>query len=80
VGYLVTIITVMIISNRFKCMAYSKRNLTIFGVIPVYFGIQRIFLVDKINLQFLFMVVTCIMILFLYRYDIKNIFRKRVKQ
>lgn len=80
IGYLVTIITVMIVSHRYKCMKYSKRILILLGLIPVYFSIQRIFLLDKLFMQLLLMVGISIVILLLYKDEIKSLFRKRVKQ
>jgi O-antigen/teichoic acid export membrane protein len=80
IGYLVTIITVMVISIRYKCMSYSKRSISIIAIIPVYFSVQRILLSDKMIMQLIFMAVSSITILLLYRYDIKHFLGKRAKK
>ena len=80
IGYYITIITVMIVSYQYKCMKYSKRILILLGLIPIYFSIQRILLLDKIFMQLLFMVVICTVVLLLYKDEIESLFRKRVKQ
>jgi O-antigen/teichoic acid export membrane protein len=80
IGYLITIITVMTVSYQIKCMIYTKKILILLGLIPIYFSIQRILLSDEIFMQLLFMIVICIVILMLYKDDIKSSIRKRVKQ
>ena len=79
IGYLFTIIIVMIVSYRIKCMSYSKRILIILSFIPVYICIQRVIFSGRILMQIFFMVVICSIILLLYKHDIKALFRKRVK-
>jgi len=80
IGYFITIITVMIVSYQYKCMTYSKRIIILLVLIPLYFSIQRILLIDKIFIELLFMVVSCTVILLLYKDEMKSLFRKRVKQ
>lgn len=80
IGYFVTIITVMIVSYQYKCMRYSKRIIILLVLIPLYFSVQRILLLDKIFMELLFMVVSCTVILLLYKNEMKSLFRKRVKQ
>ncbi len=77
IGYLVTIITVMIVSHRNKCMIYSKRMLLVLIVIPIYFFIQRVLLVDRIMLQFIFTGIVMMFLLFIYKDEIYKVTRKR---
>ena len=69
-GYLFTIITVMIISIQNKCMRYAKRSIIVLLIIPLYFIVQRIFLVDSILAQFLFMGSVLIFLLAVYKDDL----------
>lgn len=77
VGYLVTIITVMIVSYRSKCMVYSKRILVNLVLIPIYFYIQRVIFFDMIMMQLLIMSIVILLQLCLYKDDIHKVFRKR---
>lgn len=77
IGYLVTIITVMIVSYRNKCMIYSKKMLFVLMVIPIYFFIQRVLLVDRTMLQFIFAGTIMILLFFLYKDEIYKVTRKR---
>jgi len=80
IGYFITIVTVMIISYQYKCMRYSKRIIILLVLTPLYISIQRILLLDKIFMELLFMVVSCTVVLLLYKDEMKSLFRKRVKQ
>lgn len=77
IGYLVTIITVMIISKRIKCMVYSKRILLVLIIIPIYFYVQRMVVGERIMIQLLFTVLTVMLLCFLYRNDVRKNIRKK---
>lgn len=79
VGFLVTIVTVMIVSYRYKYMKYSKRILLLLWFIPIYIGVQRIYLFENVFMQFLFMFVTSIIILWMFKVELMSMFRKKVK-
>jgi O-antigen/teichoic acid export membrane protein len=80
IGYLVTIIIVMVVSYRIKCMLYSRRILFILVLIPIYSIIQRLILIDKIMMQFLLMFIVSMLIVYLYKNEFRQIFKKGVKR
>lgn len=75
IGYIVTIITVILVSKGFKCMLYSKRLLFILIIIPTFLFIQRIFLFEQIFMQFLFSSFMMIYILYLYKEEFSKVFK-----
>lgn len=79
-GYLVTLIIVIIVSNKVKCMFYSRRILFLLTIIPFYSFIQRIISIDKLGIQFLIMFITSCIIVFLYKNEFKQMLRKVVKR
>jgi O-antigen/teichoic acid export membrane protein len=69
IGYMITIITVMIISLRLKCMQYSKRIIFVLLLAPLYFIIQRFFIVDNLLLSTLTMMGFIVPFVMLYRLE-----------
>lgn len=79
-GYCITIIIAMLVSYQYKCMEYSKRVLLLLTIIPVYISIQRYALEDKTIGQFLVMLVMSLLLIYLYKQEFINEFRKRVRK
>jgi O-antigen/teichoic acid export membrane protein len=79
IGYLFTIVTVMVVSFRLKCMLYSKRILFILSFIPLYFYIQRVIFVNNAFMQFSAMLFVSMLIGFLYKNDLKQLANKEFK-
>lgn len=79
IGYLVTIITVILVSHRVNCMMYTKKIKFVLMVIPIYFCIQRVILVNRIMMQFIFMAIVMVFIMIIYKKEIHKVFRKRGK-
>lgn len=76
VGYLITIIIVMIISLRYKLMVYSKRIIFVLLLIPIYLYLQRVTLLSRGIMQLAFMLLVSAFLFVLYRSEIKQILRK----
>jgi len=73
IGYIVTILTVMIISKRLNCMVYSKRIITILFLGPVYIAIQKIFVNEQILLSIIVMTLFILPFILLYMFELREI-------
>jgi O-antigen/teichoic acid export membrane protein len=79
IGYLITIITVMIVSYRIKCMIYTKRMLLVLMIIPFYFYVQRALFIERTTMQFTFMGIVMMILFLLYRSEISEVVSKKSK-
>jgi O-antigen/teichoic acid export membrane protein len=80
IGYLITLITVMYVSFKTRCMQYSRRIILILSIIPVYSFIQRTISLENKVVQFSSMFIMCILIVILYRNEFSQVFRKVVNR
>lgn len=80
IGYLITLITVMYVSFKTRCMQYSRRIILILSIIPVYLFIQRTISLENKVVQFSSMFIMCIWIVILYRNEFYQVFRKVVNR
>ena len=79
IGYLITIITVMFVSYRFKCMMYTKRMLLVLMIVPFYFYVQRALFIERTTMQFTFMGIVMMILFLLYRSEISEVVSKKSK-
>lgn len=78
IGYMITLIIVIIISYRLKYMIYSRKILVVLSMIPFYCFVQRILFIGNIELQFLFMFFLIFIIFIMYRKEVKLLLEKRI--
>lgn len=72
VGYIITVITVMIVSSKKRCMLFRSRVLFILALVPVYLIFQRVYIVDIFTTQLLSSAFVVILICILYKKEISG--------
>lgn len=75
IGYIVTIVSVMFVSVKLKCMIFSNRTKLILSIGPIYIIIQRLWFFDSIFENIIIMLIFVVLLMTFYNKELKNLIR-----